>query len=169
MNSFVAAVGDPQNIVSISKFKFDSLHKYMSPIYAEMNLHCRDSAEHKRATCDTIFPQFFRRMREYREVAIEELAQKSGLAVVELRAFERGEKKHDRAIPPAYVRLLGGQREMECFVQQVHQFHNPSVKESKIDAAMAALRQFGVMIPGVDYKNLHREMGKVLPILQENS
>lgn len=149
-------------VAEISSFRFNSLHKYMAPIYAQMNLHAHESKDRKSALFSKLIPQFFRRMREYREITIGRLAELSRLDQAYLEAFESGEKKSSKEIELAYLRACGAEREMDFFFQQAHEFQNPSVKDSKIDVAKAALRQFGVTFPGVDYQHLHSEKGVVL-------
>lgn len=153
-------------VTEISRFRFNSLRKYMAPVYAQMNFHLHDSKEQKTDLISRLIREFFSRMREHRGISLAELAERSKIEMSDLEAFERGDKKASRWIEAAYLSVCCAHHEMEFFCQQAHEFQNPSVKDSKIDVAKAALKQFGVMIPGVDYKRLHSEGGAVLSFPQ---
>src|ERR1700734_2296912 len=80
------------NVVALGRFRFDSLHKYMQAVYANLNLHCQDSEEQKKVILAESIRTFFIRTREYRGLTIESLSEKSGIGSPELEAFERGER-----------------------------------------------------------------------------
>lgn len=153
-------------VTEISRFRFNSLRKYMAPVYAQMNLHLHDSKEEKIALISKLIRDFFCRMREHRGLSLMDLAELSRIDLPDLEAFEHGEKKCSREIENAYLRVCCAHHEMEFFCQQAHEFQNPSVKDSKVDVARAALKQFGVTFPGVDYKSLHSSGGVVLSFPQ---
>ncbi len=134
----------------------------MAPLYAEMNRHQHDSKEQKAAAISKFVREFFRRAREYRDISLPELADRSKIELSALEAFEMGESKCTREIERAYIRACCAHLELEYFCQQAHEFQNPSVKDTKREVAEAALKQFGVMFPGVDYKNLRRDCGALL-------
>ena len=157
-----------ENFVSINSFKFNSLHKYMTPIYAELNHKCHAPDDLKRTILAESITAFFIRMREYRGLSLQELSEKTNISTNELEAFEQGKKK-DRHIEAAYARALGGEAEVGFFLQLLHEFKTPSIKESKLELARAALRQYGVMVPGVDYQRLSSETGIVIPMHRTTS
>ncbi len=149
-------------VTELFNFRFGTLRKYMAPIYAQMNFHAHDGREQKSALISELIPQFFLRMRDHREITLPRLSELSKIDLADLEAFERGEKKSTREIETAYLRACGAEREMDFFIQQVHEFQNPSVKDSKIEVAKAALKQYGFMFSGVDYQHLSSERGAVL-------
>ena len=156
-----------ENVFSVSEFKTDSLHKYMRPVYAEMNLHLSASEDEKKRILPTLFPIFFRRMREYRGIEIERIAEKYKIPLERLRLVELGQHKIDREIESAYLHECGGYAELAVFERQIREFQNPSFKDSRSDHALIASKA-GMVVPGLDYKKLTPENGSVLPFVRRN-
>jgi hypothetical protein len=150
------------NVLSVSEFRTDSLHKYMKPVYAEMNLHLFDSDDMKKSLLPKLFPMFFHRLRKYRDIDLEQISTKYRIPLERLRLFEVGQLKMDREIQEAYLSECGGHAEVMVFERQIREFQNPSFKNSRFDHARMAAR-VGLVIPGLDYKNLNPEGASVLP------
>lgn len=155
-----------QQVTEISSFKFDSLRKYMHPIYSRLNRNLHESKERKKEILHDTVPDFYRRMRAYRGLSLDEVAGGSGFSAEELGAFETKRMPPNFAMEMAYCKACGGHLEFEFFAQQAHEFFHPTVKESKLNVAEAALKQWGIKIPGVDYKSLHAPKGKILELVR---
>ena len=155
------------NVFSVSEFKTDTLHKYMKPVYAEMNLHLFDSDDGKQKVLQQVFPMFFRRMREYRNVSLDEISTKHKIPLEQLEFFESGQGKLNRDIECAYLDSCGGYAEIGNFERQIREFKTPSFKESRFVHAQMAARA-GVIIPGIDYKNLNPEGAVILPFTRSS-
>ena len=154
-----------QQITDISKFKFSSLHKYLHPIYSILHHNANLTSDEKKLLVHNLIPAFFKRMREYRDVPLERVATASDLSCDYLLKFEKGEVAALKELELAYCRVCSGLQEYHCFLQHLHEFMHPSVKETKQAIALDVLKRFGISIPTVDYKNLHSpytSMGKIL-------
>ena len=152
----------PENVVGLGDFKFSTLHKFMSPIYAELDLNIRKSARKKRRVLYRIVPKFFKRMREYRGIELSQIAKNFFIEEEKLRHFENGSAKSDNYLTFAYCHTCGGYREFDFFTLKLREFQNPSLKDVRDSAALDALKRFGAMMPGVDYQNLHRPLCTIL-------
>jgi hypothetical protein len=150
------------NVLSVSEFKTDTLHKYMKPVYAEMNLHLFDPDEEKQKVLQQVFPMFFRRMREYRNVSLEEISTKYKIPLERFEIFESGHQKLNREIECAYLEACGGYAEIANYERQIREFKTPLFKDSRFVHAQMAAR-VGMVIPGIDYMNLNPDGAAVLP------
>ena len=155
-----------KEVVDISEFRFGSLRKYMHPIYARMNRHLHETEEKKREILFDMVPEFYRRMRVYRGLSLEQVAKGSAFSTEELADFEKKKTPPSFAKEMVYTTVCGRHIEFEFFVAQVREFFQPSIKESKRDLALPALKQWGIVMPGVDYKNLHTPRGKILNFIK---
>lgn len=151
-----------EQITSLSDFRFNSLRKFMQPLYAELSHHARDSKEEKQELIRAIIPRFFRRLRAYREVSLETVAEHAGLAVNELRLFEDGAIKSNSTIEYAYCRSCSASQERDFFERRLHEFMHPTARASREAVAMDALKRFGVVMPDVDYAGLNSPKGILL-------
>lgn len=149
-------------ILEMSSFKFSSLRKYMHPIYSRLNRDLHENKERKKEILKDVVPEFYHRMRTYRGLTLDSVAKGSSISIEKLRAFEEKRIHPEVSFERAYLRACSGWQEFEYFTQMVHEFFHPTTKEKKMDVAEPAFRQFGIIIPGVDYKNLHAQRGKVL-------
>lgn len=155
-----------QEVTELASFRFNSLRKYMHPIYSRLNRNLHEPHERKKEILHDAVPDFYRRLRTYRGLSLDNIAQGSGFSAEELGAFEERRLSPNFAMEMAYCNACGGHREFEFFAQQVHEFFHPTVKTSKLEVAESALKQWGVMIPGVDYQNLHAAKGKILEFVR---
>lgn len=143
-------------------FRFSSLRKYMQPLYFSLNRHLTETKERKQEVVRKLVPEFFHRMREHRNISLEDIAAKTKLSVATLEGFESGTIRGDREVEDVYCRLCHGENERAHFMDRVHEFMNPSVRETREAIAKDSLRRYGLVIPGVDYANLGTPRGKVL-------
>ncbi len=155
-----------QEVTEIANFKFNSLRKYMHPIYSRLNRNLHESHKRKKEILHDTVPDFYRRLRTYRGLSLDEVAHGSAFSAEELGAFETKRLPPTFAMEMAYCKACGGHMEFEFFAQQVHEFFHPTVKTSKLEVAESALKQWGVMIPGVDYQDLHATKGKILDFVR---
>lgn len=160
---------DNQKVVALSEFRFSTLHKYMSPIYAELDRNAQETDEKKRSIIKQAIPRFFKRMREYRKIALAEIAKRFSISLTRLESFEQGGVGAYSDIIAAYNYSCGGLHEFECFEQALREFREPKIKESKKDCAQAVFTQFGIKIPGVDYQNFDVRRGVVLEMRRRKS
>jgi hypothetical protein len=149
-------------LTCLSEFRFDSLRKFMQPVYAGLNLHSHDTKEEKQTVLPALVSQFFRRLRIYREIPIEMVAERANLPVEDLEKFEAGVLKSNPAIEYAYCRACSGLQEREFFERRIYEFIHPTVRASKEAIAMDALKRFGVVMPDVDYAGLNTPKGVLL-------
>lgn len=156
-----------ENVISISNFKTDTLHKYMIPIYAVMNLNQFASSEEKQKILADLIPNFFRRLRKYREIELEEISRKYQISLEHLQSFESGRSKPGDGIQHAYVWACGGHHEIDVLERQIREFQHPSFKDARLEHAQIAA-QVGVVIPGLDYTKLNGENGTILPLCRRD-
>jgi hypothetical protein len=151
-------------IVYFSEFKFNTLRKFMSPFYSTLNQHLDWPIENKKTLIYKIIPAFCVRLREYRNRTLEEIAEKNQIAIDVLKKFETSPFEFDQThVIKAYVDTCYGYDEFMFFREQLFEFLHPSLKESKNEIAGTVIRQFGIILPGVDYKNLSAKRGVVVP------
>ena len=150
------------HIIEISNFKFKSLRKYLEPVYIQLRLNSNLSANEKKLIAPLIAAQFFKRMREHRKISIERIARLAEVSVDYLELFERGEVSPKKQVEFAYCQACCAFHECHYFMQQILENSNPEIKEKVQEIALDAFKRFGVVIPTVDYKNLHEPRGKIL-------
>ena len=107
-------------------------------------------------------PEFYKRMRSYRDLSLEEIAVGSNVALSELQSFERGELRATKEIEWAYCKICHGHHERTFFAHEIYAFFHPSVRESSLAIAKDVFTKFGLISPYVDYQNLNAPRGKVL-------
>lgn len=151
------------NVVQIDRFYFSTLSKYMKPLYADLVLHENAIPEKKKEIAGVVCRNFYRRVREYRRLTVDHAAEICRVSPDEIEALERGEKDHERWLINRFIRACGADLEYEVFFQKILEFKEPKARASARDLAIPLLRR-GMIIPGVDYKSLHSEEGKVVPL-----
>lgn len=162
-------VGTMDKVTAIQNFKFESLHKYMNPIYAELNFHRLDNEETRQALVKKIVPQFFVRLRNFRGWSQEELAKKLNIELWKIEMFERGEAgAFTKALEESYVWVLGGAKELEIFLDELLLFRHPEAREQRRLIARDALRRYGVVFPGFNYAISNQGFGSVLPMVKRS-
>jgi transcriptional regulator with XRE-family HTH domain len=134
----------------------------MLPLYSTLHRSSDESQEQKRKVVHQIIPAFYKRLRQYREISLEELAERSKLSISVLESFEQGEGSVLPEIDLAYCRFCFGNQEITHFQTLIFDFMNPGAKLGKEQIALDALKRFGLMMPNVDYQNLHTPKGVVL-------
>ena len=154
-----------QNVISIEKFKFNSLRKFLTPIYMGLNFSAREPAKNKEKIAILAAAEFFRRLREFHGIPPEELAAGLGVAVESLKSFERGEQPDDRELPRLYVKVFRAHLELEIFCQRIQQFKAPVPDPSKGGLAKAAFRHLGWKSPAEEREVSEKEcMVFLLPL-----
>jgi hypothetical protein len=101
---------------------------------------------------------------EYRELSVERVADICRVTIEDIEALERGAKEYEKWLFHRFVRACGAHLEYEVLVQKLLEFNNPLGRESAREVAKTLLPEWGMIIPGVDYKNLNSQRGKVVPL-----
>ncbi len=151
-------------VIELTSFRFNSLHKYMQPLYSSLNATTEGSKEEKRELIKKIVPQFFSRLRTYRNIPIEVVASKSKRSCEELEMWELGMSPVSRELEDIYIQICSGHDELDFFRQTLAEFMNPIAKQNREEIAISLLKKMGLRIPTVDYKNLNGQKGKVLDL-----
>lgn len=157
-------------LVSFSEFHFDSLRKFMAPLYADLLLNARKMPDKEKPIfAKRIAHKFCARLRVYRGFTLEEVVEKSKgqFSVSDLVDFEIGESKTKELaqdIKWFYEKIFRATPEMHYLDSQVHAFFNPSVRESEILMAKEVLIKHGIKSDYVNYKDLWKEKGKLLEL-----
>lgn len=152
-------------IIQFSDFRFASLHRYMIPFYDSVRVQFISSTDKEKFLTKTI-REFFKRIRSYRELSCEHIANasKSAVSLESLIEFESGKIRCSREIEAAYCNACGAYSEFEYFFEHLRAVKDPSIREGQNAVARDALKRFGIKMPLVDYQNLNAERGKVLEL-----
>jgi len=159
-----AHIGCSTSVVFMDRFHFDSLSKHMKPFYADLVRHENAPQEQKTLIGRKVCVNFYRRVREYRRLSVERAAEICRVSSDEIQALERGDKEHEKWLIGRFIRACGADLEHEVFFQKLLEFKDPRARASAREVAIPALKKWGIIIPGVDYKNLHSKQGKVVPL-----
>lgn len=155
-------LGCGENVVQFGDFHFDSLRKYMQPLYAMLIRNENQSSDEKRLIHRQAVAGFLKRLRTYRDRSIEDLAAQLNLRPEDLKQIESGEAEIDRKIFMPYIEKCYGERELYHFSERLREFQTPSIRSTKMAIAHDALKRFGIIMDGVDYKSLHTPRGQCL-------
>lgn len=155
------------NVVQIDRFHFNTLSKYMKPLYADLVLHEHATKEQKAEIAKIVCRSFYRRVRDYRKLTADRVAEICRVSTDEIEALERGEKDNERWLINRFIRACGADLEYEVFFQKILEFKEPRARASARDLAIPLLKM-GMIIPGVDYKSIHSEKGKVVSLFGNN-
>lgn len=151
-------------VVHFSEFRFNSLRKFMAPVYALMQKQIGKPSEEKKQIVSATLPKFYERMRLYRQMSLEDVAATSKVPLADFEAFESGSLQVNREIEEGYCKACHGHQEREYFAHQIYAFYHPSVRESTLAMAKDVFIRFGLTSPYVDYQNLNTPRGKVLEL-----
>lgn len=156
------------NVVQLDCFHFNTLSKYMKPLYADLVLHENAAPERKAEVVRVVCRIFYRRVREYRKLTVEHTAEICRVSTDAIEALERGEKNHERWLVNRFIRACGADLEYEVFCQKILEFKEPKARASVRDLAEPLLKK-GILIPGVDYKSLNSKRGEVVSLFRKNT
>lgn len=123
----------------------------------------------KEIICATI-AEFFTRLRDFRSLSREALSEKSKISLQKITDFESGRLDQTTDIfdlTEAYNKICGGHKEYEIFNAHVFEFFHPQARQAKEELAKCLLIQYGIVMPGIDYKNLESEKGKLLDLKRQ--
>lgn len=151
------------DVVFLDRFHFNTLSKHMKPLYAELVLHENAAQDEKIKVARIVNRRFYRRVREYRDLTVDRVAEICRVSTDDIEALELGEKDHERWLVFRFIRACGADLEYEVFFQKILEFKEPKARASARDLAIPLLKR-GMLIPGVDYKNLHSEKNKVVSL-----
>ncbi len=136
----------------------------MQPIYAVLNKNLHTTTDQKKAIVKDILPDFYRRMRVYREKSFEDLSESSKIPVSAFSDFENKSTSLTYAIETSYLHACNGFDERAFFSEQLNEFFNPLIKEGKLELAKAIFKDYGIVLPTVDYKTINSPRGVVLEL-----
>lgn len=155
------------SLVFMDRFHFDSLSKHMKPFYAALVRHENALEEEKTEVGRKVCRGFYQRVREYRGLTVDRLAEICRVTSEDIKALERGDKEHEKWLIYRFVRACGAHLEYEVFVQKLLEFKDPRARAGAREVAKPLLQKWGMLIPGIDYKSLNSEMGKVMPLFSQ--
>ncbi len=159
-----ADIGGSTSVVFMDRFHFDSLSKHMKPFYADLIRHENAPQEQKTLVASKVCVNFYTRVREYRGLTVERTAEICKVSSDEIQALERGDKEHDKWLIGRFIRACGADLEYGVFFQKLLEFKDPRARASAREVAIPALKKWGIIVPGVDYRNLNSKRGKVVPL-----
>lgn len=153
--------------IDINEFKFNTLHKHMSPIYWELRRNEERPLKEKEEIVRRLICRFFKRMREYRGVSIERIARSSNSNSEMIRNFEDGLIRSSAALEKAYCRECSAQQEQDYFNRRLFEFANPETRDQKKDLALDLVQRFGILIPDVNFSRLKSPPGDLIEFPQK--
>lgn len=153
--------------INIENFHFQSLRKYMTPIYWRLRHAELLSEDEKLAVLRSSIRQFFVRIRMFRNLSIEQVAERLEVNSQEIESFESGFLKSPE-LERAYCDLCHAWFELEYFERRVREFQNPDIREKRNDLGFALLRSFGILMPDFKLQKCEAEPAKVLQIRRQS-
>ena len=153
--------------IKIEDFHFRSLRKYMTPIYWKLRHAESLPDEEKLAVLQSSIRQFFVRIRLFRNLSIEQVAERLKVTAQEIESFESGFLKSSD-FEKAYCDLCHAWFELEYFERRVQELQNPDIREKRNDLGFALLRSFGILMPDFKLQKTKAEPAKVLQIRRQN-
>lgn len=153
--------------INIENFHFQSLRKYMTPIYWKLRHAELLSEDEKLAVLRSSIRQFFTRIRMFRNLSIEQVAERLKVNPQEIESFESGSLKSPD-LERAYCDLCHAWFELEYFERKVREFQNPDIREKRNDLGFALLRSFGILMPDFKLQKSKAEPAKILQIRRQN-
>lgn len=151
-------------ISELKNHQFTSLRKQMRPVYGQL-LRNRDlpSAE-KQLVLRNALREFFVRLREFRNLSVEEVATRSRMSLSEVVNFEADPSKFDGETAGRYAESCKASLELEVLDDHIREFVQPGMFESRRDLGLTVLRQTGILMPGLDLHSLSQPTASVLRI-----
>lgn len=154
--------------VDINEFRFNSLHKHMSPIYWELRRNEDRPLKEKEDIVRVLIPSFFKRLREYRGISVERIAKRSAVDVEVVQRFENGTIRSTASLEKAYCLECTAQHEQDYFNRRLYEFANPETRQGKKDIALDLVQRFGILIPDVDFSRIKSPPGDLIVFPSKN-
>lgn len=143
--------------------EFKILRKYMAAFYAELRFRESESNEFKLTYIKSIVPQFFARVRKFRNVSLEKISKHSGLSEQEVQDYEHGKEiRNADVLSRSYCHTCGAHREIEYFTELVEEFKNPSVRENKRNIANDFRKKTGLQFQTIRYDILDNSTNEII-------
>lgn len=152
------------NLVEIRNHQFNNLRQQMRPVYAMLLNKRGAEIEDKKAILRSVLKTFFVRLREFRHLSQEQLAEAANLTLEEVEHFEDDSMEYRSDIAEAYAAVCKGHSELLILEDQIREFKDPGFFESRRSVAHSALKQAGIVMPGVDYANLNSGPARILSL-----
>lgn len=137
------------NEIRIKDFQFRSLRKYMLPLYWQLRHAEQFSPEKKITIVSEVIRDFFVRLRKYRKISVEQMADTLNKPIDKIKAFENGLIK-SAELEQAYCKTCGALYEFEFFERRVQEFKTPEIREQKNQLAKNLIKDHGIILPDLD-------------------
>lgn len=149
--------------IRIEDFKFQSLRKFMLPIYWKLRHAEQLCNEEKSEVIKNSIREFFIRMRKFRHLTIEEMAIAVKTSTQDLEAFEAGSTK-SAELERAYCERCYAWHELEYFERRVRECRDPDTRTQKEGMAKDLLKRHGILLPDVNFSRLNAPPAEVIEI-----
>lgn len=154
------------NEIRIEDFQFQSMRKYMFVLYWRLRHAEAFTPEEKIKIAKGVFCDFFVRIRKFRNINVNEMAARLNKSVLEIEAFESGERR-SLELEYSYCKMLQASHEFEYFERRLWEFNNPGTREEKKAIAKNLLKKFGIIMPDIDLLRLNSPPAKVIELFSK--
>lgn len=158
----------PHNEIRIEDFQFQSLRRFMSPLYWRLRHAELLSDEEKKEVIRRSIREFFIRLRKFRQISIEEISDSSSFSAEEIAAFERGDSK-SKDLEQLYCKRFHAWHELEYFETRIRECQNPEIRTQKQAIAKDLLKRHGIILPDVDLFNSKSQPADIICIESRTS
>lgn len=134
--------------IRIEDFQFQSLRKFMLPLYWRLRHAELLSGEEKKEVIRKSIREFFVRLRKFRQTSIEDISDTSNFSAEEIASFEKGDSK-SKDLEQLYCKRFHAWHELEYFETRIRECQNPEIRIQKQAIAKDLLKQHGIILPGV--------------------
>ncbi len=149
--------------IRIEDFQFQSLRKFMLPIYWKLRHAEQLSSEAKSEVIKSSIREFFIRIRKFRHLTIEEMAIAVKTSTQDLEAFEAGSIK-SAELERAYCERCYAWHELDYFERRVRECRDPETRTQKEGMAKDLLKRHGILLPDVNLSRLNAPPAQVVEI-----
>lgn len=153
--------------INIEDFHFQSLRKYMTPIYWKLRHAEFLPNDEKLDVLRSCIRMFFVRIRLYRNFSVEQVADRLKVSVQEVESFESGSLKSPE-LEKEYCHLFHAWLELEYFERRVREFQRPQIREKQNELGFTLLRSFGILLPEFKLQRPDSKSAKILQIRRSN-
>jgi len=155
-----------KNEIRIEDFQFQSLRKFMSPLYWRLRHAELLPPEEQTSAVMHVIRDFFIRLRLFRRISIEQMALTLKKSNQEILDFEsRAVKSVD--LEHSYCDVLQAWHEFEYFDRRVREFKNPETRVQKQMMAKNLLKQYGIIMPDIDLSRLNAPSADIIQLFKK--
>ena len=152
------------NLIELRKHQFVNLRQQMQPVYAILLSNRDANIAAKHVILQSTLKMFFIRLREFRNLTKEQFAEAAKLTLEDVENFEDESLEFNGEIAEKYAKICQGHSELSNLEDQIKEFKNPGFFESRRSVAHSALKQMGIVMPGVDYTNLNSGPASIISL-----